>query len=775
MNPNQLGTPIHQRRTEVWSSGQLIEWMNSDIDLGALLTTQLSINNAMPNPKAENQHGVQTASLNLFPAKQWNKIYCLTNRVPDSCAFPKTSAIETLQKKKGANVVELEFIFVEPKSLLTIETFDAPTLEWCMLNFNKHSVEVLNKCQLIKNNIIMKSTPTDADMRKVSEVDLFMTVFGGNINKTIIEKGEIISACQELASLGWYKLQTYRFNDALNIEPIRFDDFPLITPEYTLAPIHNYCRQSKTTPNLPGGIGNRGNFCWLSSLLQIMARNTHVADIIDSYEHELYMACQISIQSSFTSSTTSTTSSPSSISSTSSTSASNAQLVRSLSDATTLSRDRMFVTPASRVAKHMKECFDLLNNGTARAIDIASDSSLGHPNIECCNLYSRICDLVPSRIWLQQMDPSELFFQQILEPLDNALKEGGVTTTIASIFGYTTAPVEYRGGNAVAASSSSSSRSTIQTVMSLSKGSGDVMDGINQAPTLKRMISPQGSGESDAVRNDWGMYSALDMLFGWEERTSDDRGTFQQRVLLKTTPQTLCTQLPTTDLRTRFWFDNNLFLDQYVASSDGNASVSSSAFPVRSNSNHSPFVTNFKDLEHKLRDLQSKIDLAEKAVASVSEIESTIQNQHGTTEINDNHILKPFIIEGLRLKLLLVRMQKEKRILRQEMENKLFAHSQYHYRLAAIIVRRGDASGGASGHYYAYIRGAIDWIKCDDHNVDVVNEDEMLKIARGGNNNESDIAERAHLLFWEKVDGKEKSKAGEKRKRGQVEKGNAKS
>lgn len=56
-------------------------------------------------------------------------------------------------------------------------------------------------------------------------------------------------------------------------------------------------------------------------------------------------------------------------------------------------------------------------------------------------------------------------------------------------------------------------------------------------------------------------------------------------------------------------------------------------------------------MEHKLRDLQSKIDLAEKAVASVSEIESTIQNQHGTTEINDNHILKPFIIEGLRLKL----------------------------------------------------------------------------------------------------------------------------
>ena len=153
------------------------------------------------------------------------------------------------------------------------------------------------------------------------------------------------------------------------------------------------------------------------------------------------------------------------------------------------------------------------HNGTARAIDIASDSSLGHPNIECCNLYSRICDLVPSRIWLQQMDPSELFFQQILEPLDNALKEGGVTTTIASIFGYTTAPVEYRGGNAVAASSSSSSTSTIQTVMSLSKGSGDVMDGINQAPTLKRMISPQGSGESDAVRNDWGMYSALDTQF----------------------------------------------------------------------------------------------------------------------------------------------------------------------------------------------------------------------------------------------------------------------
>ena len=59
-----------------------------------------------------------------------------------------------------------------------------------------------------------------------------------------------------------------------------------------------------------------------------------------------------------------------------------------------------------------------------------------------------------------------------------------------------------------------------------------------------------------------------------------------------------------------------------------------------------------------------------------------------------------------------------------------FVPSQYHYRLAAIIVRRGDASGGASGHYYAYIRGAIDWIKCDDHNVDVVNEDEMLKIAK---------------------------------------------
>lgn len=53
------------------------------------------------------------------------------------------------------------------------------------------------------------------------------------------------------------------------------------------------------------------------------------------------------------------------------------------------------------------------------------------------------------------------------------------------------------------------------------------------------------------------------------------------------------------------------------------------------------------------------------------------------------------------------------------------------YQLQAVLTHKGRSS--ASGHYLAWIkRGAGQWFKCDDEQVTLVSEEEILKLSGGG-------------------------------------------
>ena len=52
------------------------------------------------------------------------------------------------------------------------------------------------------------------------------------------------------------------------------------------------------------------------------------------------------------------------------------------------------------------------------------------------------------------------------------------------------------------------------------------------------------------------------------------------------------------------------------------------------------------------------------------------------------------------------------------------------YELQAVLTHKGRSSN--SGHYLGWVRRGKDWFKCDDEDVSLVTEEEVLKLSGGG-------------------------------------------
>ena len=722
---------------------------------GCLMCTESSMDNAMPTLQSDTK--LQALPLFLFDPQRYDVITKVMNWTPDTNEYPPTSCVRTTTKTSKERIVEEHWLLMAPKSVLKVTRHTTTYLSMLFQIMGKNKEDARAHCLHLRQQYVMEPPRDWKEYGSVAELDFFLEFTNAT---TQVQKETMMLVCQQRASTAYYRLLSYRYDprydpilvqtsSAPTVDSFSWSDSPDIHPALTMGPVHDWCTQAKTIEQ-GVGIGNRGNFCWLSALLQVLSRNESVFEIITNYQHDYYCALQLSVDSSVTASSSSLPSASSTF---------RAPLVRAPSDRSQL------VTPASRVAKHMKKCLLLLRDSGFRVIDICSEPA-GETNIEfeCCNIYSRICDLTMCG-WLEQADPSEMFFQRLLEPLDKALNfdpEDLNPDRLSSVFAYQTAPVEYQGGNSVSLRSTSTDSQT-HTVMMLSKGSGDKVTDTGRPPALKRLVSPASTSDGDAVRNDWDMYSALDMLYGWEDRESTERGKFQQRTMLMDTPTCLVTQLPTTDLNQKFWFDTELFLDEYVApSQDADA-----------NADASRILKSVKSIEKRLRQLQQLLDMGERACAAAAEIEGTIQAQHNTLTINPDHLLQPFIKEGMRLAAILRQLKEERSSLRSSLQQELVNHSQYHYRLSAVIVRTGSLSDANSGHYVAYVRGDTDdrWLRCDDHNVDAVSDDAMLRVARGGANahQPGDPVARAHLLFWERVAAKRSNNAQQRKRKREVD------